>query len=46
MKDDATITSNIDNEKANFSVKFYELPNFDGEQDHWINFRESFESIL
>ena len=44
MKDDAKITSNIDNEKMNFTVKFYEFLDFQENQD-FFNFKASFEAI-
>ena len=40
MKDDATTTSNIDNENIKFRLKISKLPYFNGKQDAWINFRE------
>ena len=45
MKYDATITSNIDNEKTNFRVKLSKFPGFDRNQDSCINFRASVEAI-
>ena len=45
MKDDARFTSNIDNQKMNFRVKFSEFPDFDGNQDSWLNFREIFGAM-
>ena len=41
MIDDTTINSNIDNEKMNLRLKLSELPDFDGKQDSWLNFRAS-----
>ena len=40
------MTSNIDNEKINFRVKLSEFPDFDGNQDSWLNFRARFESMV
>ena len=45
MKYDAKITSNIYNENINFKVKLSRPPDFGGNKDSWINFREFFESI-
>ena len=45
IKYDAEITSNIDYGKMNFRVKLNNLPDFEGKQDSWLNFKASFESI-
>ena len=42
MKDDSTITSNIDNEMINFRVKLYELTDFDRKIESWLYFKASF----